>query len=144
MAMTNEQFMKAVKARDENPGIGRRRLVAITGCTAFAAQTFLKQGNRDLIPDTKKTAKGVKTLADFRQAYDKDTIVPAKIRGGIAALGPDGWEYEVEFAKMCGISLYDIGRYRDMFTDHVVQISKSSKRAWAATKALAAKMREML
>ena len=88
--------------------------------------------------------KGVKTLTDFRQAYDKDTIVPAKIKEGLAALGADGWEYEVEFAKLCGVSLYDMGRVRERFADHIVSIGRNTKRAWAGSKALAAKMREMV
>lgn len=88
--------------------------------------------------------KAVKTLADFRQAYDKDTIVPAKIKQGLAALGPDGWEYEVEFAKLCGVSLYDMGRVRDRFADHVVPVNRNTKRAWAGSKSLASKMREMV
>ena len=88
--------------------------------------------------------KGVKTLTDFRQAYDKDTIVPAKIKEGLAALGADGWEYEVEFAKLCGVGLYDMGRVRDRFADHVVSIGRNTRRAWAGSKALAAKMREMV
>ena len=88
--------------------------------------------------------KAVKTLADFRQAYDKDTIVPAKIRAGLSILGPDGWEYEVEFAKMCGVSLYDMGRVRDKFADHIVSVNRNTKRAWAGSKSLASKMKEMI
>ena len=88
--------------------------------------------------------KGVKSLTDFRQVYDKDTIVPAKIKEGLAALGADGWEYEVEFAKLCGVGLYDMGRVRDRFADHIVSIGRNTKRAWAGSKALAAKMREMV
>ena len=95
------------------------------------------------IADSPRT-KAVKTLADFRQAYDKDTIVPAKIRAGLSILGPDGWEYEVEFAKMCGISLYDMGRVRDKFADHVVSVNRNTKRAWAGSKSLASKMKEMI
>lgn len=91
-----------------------------------------------------KVANGKKTLADFRAAYDKSTIVPAKIRSAIAALGQNGWEYEVEFAKGAGVSLYDLGRVRDEFSDNIVTIGRNSKRAWAGSKALAAKMREML
>lgn len=88
--------------------------------------------------------KGVKTLADFRQTYDKDTIVPAKVREAIGRLGSGGWEYEVDFAKMAGVSLYDLGRVRDRFAANIVSIGRESKRAWAGSKALAQQMREML
>lgn len=128
--------------------------MAITGCTGFAAEKFLKTCRavkKDKTEATRENAKpsyskaaNVKTLADFRQAYDKDTIIPAKIRDGLGFLGPEGWEYEVEFAKMCGVSLYDMGRVRDRFADNIVTIGRNSKRAWAGSKALAAKMREMV
>lgn len=89
-------------------------------------------------------AAGRKTLSDFRSAYDKNTIVPAKIKEALKALGPDGWEYEVAFAKMAGVSLYDLGRVRDVFAANVVTIGRDSKRAWAGSPVLAKQMREML
>lgn len=154
MAMTQEQLAKAIAARRGNPSIGRRKIMAITGCTGFAAAKFLKSGHvaaeektgsvRENVKPSSSKAANVKTLADFRQAYDKDTIIPAKIRDGLGFLGPEGWEYEVEFAKMCGVSLYDMGRVRDRFADNIVTIGRNSKRAWAGSKALAAKMREMV
>jgi hypothetical protein len=42
MAMTQKQLAMAEQARKDDPAIGRRKLVALTGCTHFAAARFLK------------------------------------------------------------------------------------------------------
>jgi hypothetical protein len=96
-------------------------------------------------PDKVAKAQGKgKTLADFRAEHDKDYIIPTKIRAGLADLG-DGWEYEMPFAKIAGVSLGDLANYREAFADHVVVVGGRSggKRVWAGTKSLAAKLREM-
>ena len=88
----------------------------------------------------KSTPKSVtKTLSDFKAEYDKDYIIPNKIRTALKDLG-SGWEYEVQFARMAGVSLNDLGNYRDLFSDYVVNI-KNQKRAWGGTPAIAQKMR---
>lgn len=87
-------------------------------------------------------AKG-KSLTDFRKAYDKDFIVPKKVRDAIKELGST-WEYESVFAKNAGVSLSDLGNYRDMFSDYIVSLKRDGKRAWAGTKQLAQQMREMV
>lgn len=88
-------------------------------------------------------AKGkARSLAEFRSTFDKDFIVPNKVKAGLAELGSDGWEYEAAFAKLCGLPLSDLGNYRESFLDFVVTIRE--RRAWAGSKALAAKMRSML
>jgi hypothetical protein len=91
---------------------------------------------------TAPVKKPGRTLAEFRAAYDKDTIVPGKIRAAIKTIG-GGWVYEVEFAKLAGVSLADLGNYRDNFADYVVAL-RESRRAWAGSAATAKAMREML
>lgn len=98
---------------------------------------------------TKKVIKKkavAKTLADFRAVHDKSFVVPAKIKAGIEKLGKDGWEYEVEFLKICGLSTTDFARYRDQFPGFFVLIGgeRYGKRVWAGSKATADKMREMV
>jgi hypothetical protein len=86
-----------------------------------------------------------KSLAEFRAQYDKATIIPARVRAGLKTIGAQGWEYEVQFAKIAGVSLADLGRVRDEFAEnHVVTIGRDSRRAWAGSRATAAAMREML
>lgn len=92
----------------------------------------------------KAPATGKKTLADFRKEYDKDFIVPEKIKKALKDLGPDGWEYESVFCKGAGISLSDLAAYREGFSEYVVHLRRDSKRAWAGSKKTAAQMREMV
>lgn len=92
----------------------------------------------------KKTAK--KTLDDFRAVHDKAFVVPNKIKAGLEQLGKDGWEYESDFVKLCGVSVVDFGRFREGFSDFYVSVGgeRSGKRVWAGSKALAEKMRSMV
>jgi hypothetical protein len=89
-------------------------------------------------------ASQARSLAEFRATFDKDTIFPQKINAALSQLGKDGWAYEVEFAKLAGIGLAQLAIYRETYAEQVVQLGRDSKRAWAGSKALAAKMREML
>lgn len=93
--------------------------------------------------DLPSASKG-RSLSDFRQEYDKDFIVPKKIEGALAEIGKDGWEYEVGFAKLAGISLADLGNYREKYAEYVVVIKRDGKRAWAGSPKTAATMRSML
>lgn len=86
-----------------------------------------------------------KSLAEFSAAYNKDEIVPKKIRDGLKQLG-NGWEYELDFMRRCSISQTDMGRFRPEFEDDFVVNTggKNPKRVWAGTKELADQMREMI
>lgn len=88
------------------------------------------------------TGGGGRPLAEFRKQYDKGYIVPARVKEALRGLGA-GWEYEVQFARMAGVSLSDLGNFRDQFADHVVCLH-GARRAWAGTPATAKAMREML
>jgi NADH dehydrogenase/NADH:ubiquinone oxidoreductase subunit G len=107
-------------------------------------RALASDGKATVIKPAVVPRKAGKTLADFRQTYDKSTIIPARVRDALKALGSSGWEYEVEFAKTAGVSLADLGRFRDQFADFVVAIGRDSRRAWAGSKATANAMREML
>jgi len=91
----------------------------------------------------KVSSKVGKSLAEFKATYDKDTIVPQKIRDALEQLG-EGWEYESAFAKLAGISMTDMGTYREQFADHLVYLRRDAKKVWAGTKKLVALVREML
>jgi|SRR3990172_5038344 len=92
---------------------------------------------------TAKPSKSGRSLQDFRSEYDKDFIVPQKIGEALKVLG-GGWEYEVQFAKLASVGLVDLSNYRDAFAEHVVVLGREGRRAWAGTKEVAVKMREML
>ena len=85
-----------------------------------------------------------RSLDEFRANHDKSFIVPAKIKAALEKLG-NGWQSELEFAKLAGLSMTDLGSYRAQFDEFVVPISRDgSRRVWAGTKAFAKRMREMV
>ena len=92
------------------------------------------------------TKPKTKTLSDFRAAHDKNFVVPQKIKAGIEKLGKEGWEYEVDFARMCGVNTTDFARFRDQFEEFFVTVlsNNHTRRVWAGSKATADKMREMV
>ncbi len=90
-----------------------------------------------------------RTLATFRQAHDRNVIVPNKIRGAleqIRKVGPEHYEYEVDLIRMAGISQSDMGLFRDQFEDHIVLTSttpgnRNPKRVYFGDPKVAAKVR---
>ena len=122
--------------------------------STFAAARELNVSNNKLrrllgkLQDAPKTATPAtvrvgRSLSEFRNTYDKSTIVPQRIKAGLRALG-HGWDYEVGFAKTAGVSLADLGNFREAFAEHVIQIGRDGRRAWAGTKSAAEQMRRML
>lgn len=89
-----------------------------------------------------------KNLADFRSNHDKSVMIPARIKAGLAALlaeGKENYEQEGEFIARIKVSQTDMGRFRDLFTDHVVVTPGNKvKKYWFADKAVAAKARGFL
>lgn len=100
------------------------------------------------VPDQSKTAakSAGKSLADFQAVYDRNYIVPKKIRDALEKLGPDGWENEIEFIKLAQISVTEMARYREQFAAHVVEVrahGSVQKRVWAGSAKFAAHLREL-
>jgi hypothetical protein len=83
-----------------------------------------------------------RSLSAFAQKYDKDTIVPMRVKEGLKTM-PD-WLYEMEFSRHSGVTLADLGLYRDMFNEHIVEIKRESRRVWAKTPVIAGKLKEMI
>ncbi|MGH7176125.1 MAG: hypothetical protein ACREJC_01985 [Tepidisphaeraceae bacterium] len=84
-----------------------------------------------------------RSFEEFQALYDKDFIVPTRIREGLERLGPSGWEYEFQFTKIAGVNVQDLKTYRDQFAAHVVVLNKRDGRtAWAGSPETAKKMRE--
>jgi len=102
-----------------------------------------RKRKKALPPPAKATEpkRAGRSLAEFRATYDKDTIVPGKIKAALKIL--DVWEFEAQFARLAGVSLSDLGNYRDQFSGYVVAL-KESRRAWARTTGIAKAMREMI
>lgn len=93
----------------------------------------------------KKSTSKARSLDDFRKTHDKSYVVPEKIKAGLAKLGKDGWEYESDFIRICGVSQQDFSRFRSQFEDYFLLVGGRNhpKRVWAGSVELAAKMTEM-
>jgi hypothetical protein len=109
--------------------------------TALRRRLEKESGGKKSAPPVK--ASTARTLTEFKKTFDKDTIIPAKVKEALKELG-SGWLYESEFVKAADVSYADLGNYRDLFSDHVVTLKREGKRAWAGTAALAKQMREMI
>lgn len=138
--MTRQEAVAAVAKYGSGNAAARALNVARSTIQRALKRGDQKRGRAESVAATGK--RPGKTLAEFRLTYDKATIVPAKIKAGLKALG-GGWEYEVQFAKLAGVSLADLGMFRDQFAAHVVSL-RESRRAWAGTAAVANQMREMI
>lgn len=93
-------------------------------------------------------ANKAKTISDFKDAHDKDVIVPRKIQAaldGMLKTGTEHWEYESDVVKLAGISQTEIARYREQFVKHIVVApavhGKGTRNVWFANAKVAAKLR---
>jgi hypothetical protein len=85
-----------------------------------------------------------KDVEAFRQQHDKTYRIPRIIKASLAELG-EGWEYELEFLKRCGLATGDLAMFRDQFADHWLEVrssARNTKRVWAGTVKFANKLRE--
>jgi hypothetical protein len=138
--MTKQDIDKLVAARKKDPNAGRYKLMKATGLSEGSVKAWMRgQGAPKVVPVVGKS----KTLADFRNTYDKATIVPARVKAALKSLGAAGWEYEVAFVKLAGVSLMDLALFREQFAPYIVNL-KDNKRAWAGSTKTATTMREML
>jgi hypothetical protein len=88
-------------------------------------------------------------IDDFRATYDKNVIVPNKIKAGLEkllALRADGtaWATDVNFLKTAGLSTTDLARFREQFVEFQVNVGtdRQPKWVWFGSKKAAAKARE--
>ncbi len=136
-----EQALKDNKTKEGAAralGISRRQMMRILSKPSSQPST-----PKQIEVVDKTVDKDCKDLSDFAKLYDKDTIIPAKIKAALAKVKTK-WIYEVAFAKLAGVSLNDLGNYRTQFADYVVSIRKDNKRAWTGDKATAETMRSMI
>lgn len=146
--MNQEEARQAVKQY----GSQRKACAALHMSRHTMQRILVGEGDIAVRADTASNAANVvsvvkdkrKTLADFRAIYDKGTIVPAKVKAALKELGRAGWEYEVGFAKLAGVSLSDLGNFRDLFSDYVLPVERGARRIWAGSTELRDEMRKMI
>lgn len=86
-----------------------------------------------------------RSLNDFQATHDKNVVVPTLIREALSRIVGE-WRYEMEFIREANISIVDIGRYRDNFSEHMVVIKTKDnkpKNVWFGSTADADKARDM-
>ena len=152
MKLTDEMRTKIEAAIRKHPNHGNSKIRdtfrnksrpnPVTSAAVVAEVRAGMEGGT-VVPAKGQSNKTGRSLSDFRNTYDVDTIIPAKVKTALKELGAS-WEYESEFVKRAGVSYSDLGNYRDAFADHVVIVRKDHKRVWAGTVAFANQLREML
>ena len=70
-----------------------------------------------------------RTLNEFKQKYDKSTIIPSKIREGIVTVLSRGWLYDAEFREACGVPPGNWRRFADDFSEY--HTKRDGKIIWA-------------
>lgn len=135
--MTQDEAKKLVK---QHGGIAAAARAAGMNRTTFRRRL---EGVGPAPATTAVSPRVGKALDEFRAQHDKDFIIPQRIDAALKALGT-GWEYELEFSRLAGVSLADLGNYRERYADYWLPVGRSGKRAWSGSKATAAKMREMV
>lgn len=91
--------------------------------------------------DKSATKPAGRTLDEFRKTYDKNIIVPAKVRAALSSLGPR-WCYEMELVKLAGVGLADLGAFRSQFDGYFHTLRSDSKRVWSGRKETIAAIKE--
>lgn len=90
-----------------------------------------------------------RTVSDFRATYDRNVIVPAKIKAGLAALlkiGKEHYAPDEEFRNLCGLQGAQLADFRDQFRKHwfftpSISGNKTPKRVWFGDAKVAARLR---
>ena len=90
-----------------------------------------------------------RTAADFSATYDRNVIIPNKIRAGLAALlkiGPEHYATDEEFRQLCNLQGAQLSDFRDQFKKHWFMTpsttgSKTPKRVWFGNAKVAARLR---
>jgi hypothetical protein len=143
MAVTTEQYTKWMAKYKTHAAIIRSGVTTkgqLGHYTRMAGRTA-----KPAVGQAAKQADGGKkkrTIADFKAAYDKDTIIPNRIKDGLKRM-VDEWLTEQEFVRFAGVSTGDMANYREQFEAYIVPV-KRDKRIWAKTPRIAAELRELV
>jgi len=108
-------------------------------------RTFVRLLERGSVPQRSPVVSSsvqARSLSDFRQTYDKETIIPRAVQSAFKQLG-SGWVYEAEFVKLAGIALKDLAIFRDRYADHLVVVA-DHRRIWVGKTHVAEEMRRMV
>ena len=136
--MTQEEAQTAVakhgsiRKASKVLAISREHLAAVVRGTDVPKLAHVKPQSR--IP--------VKSLKDFRNIYDQETIVPQRVETALKELGV-GWLYEMEFGKLANVTSTQLSVFRDRYAANIVTV-RDSRRIWVGKASVAEDMRRML
>ena len=133
--LTKQQAEQAVKKYGSE-----NKAVKGLGCTRWAFRVAIGKESAASVKESSTHAG--KTLADFRALHDKDFIVPRKIKDGLRTM-PGVWMHEIDFVRHAGVTLHDLGNYREQFAELLV-VPRDGRKIWAKTAAVAEQMKVML
>ena len=90
-----------------------------------------------------------KSKAEFAKLYDKKKILHTAFAQGIKDLGPEGWEYEREFARSLGFSPQEFAATAPSFPGLCLEVGRQRgrqhrKRVWCGSTKLAKELQEIL
>ena len=108
--MTSDQYAKACEARRTIPGLGRRRLCKLTGCTDYAADMFLQgkydaphadkyDGDYERVQAAMAPVKPSVSVKDFAGKFDFE----AKLRKTLKELCRDSFVSDSDIRAHSGI-----------------------------------------
>ena len=130
---TRDEVLEAIKQYGT-----REKARTVLGITKHRFYEILNQVHEPVeVPPGEKPGR---SAHEFRNLFDKDHIVPQRIKKALKAMGSN-WFYESEFARFAGITLSALATYRDMFSPHIVEIRKTSRRVWFGSPTVADEMR---
>lgn len=88
----------------------------------------------------------VNDLSAFRSQYDRNVIIPNKIKAALARMlkeSSEAWLENGDFSKLSGVGLTELGTFKTQFEKHIVEVGGSGrgKRIWFADPKVATKAR---
>jgi len=85
------------------------------------------------------------SIEDIQASHDQDYMIPRAIEVGIDNIGEDAALYEHDFAKLAGVSITELSRYRDQFADYWAETKRGGKRRiWAGSSKMADEIRRRI
>jgi 7-cyano-7-deazaguanine synthase in queuosine biosynthesis len=135
--MTRDEAAAAVEQHGS-----RRKAAAALHCSRHTIDAALAGESKPAAPAGPRPKVPVRSMSEFRQTYDLETIVPQRVNAALKELA-GGWLYVVEFAKLAGVTTTQLSAFRDRYAKHIVAV-KDSRRVWVVRPALAEEMRRMI
>lgn len=108
--------------------------------SSFSKNKFWENKSKPIKQTSKPKGR---SLQEFKSTFDKNTIIPQKIKKALKELG-NGWEYENEFIKRAGINYTDLNMFKSEFEDYFIFLTKQHKKIWCGTIEMINQLKELI